>query len=215
MDMWPQSESVPYYLQSENKISDIIPQVAFSASTYTSDPDSPVPFMADASRRNKAYMVADQSFALNRSDVLTFTGEPLNEVMKLEGPVGVDLYVSATTDDADIVVKLIDVHPDGYHMLVRGEVFPLRYAESFTEPKPVVPGEVVHLKFNMNDIAHWIKPGHRLMVQIQSSWYPLVNMNPQKFLPNIYEAQREDYRKADITIYHQKDLPSAIYLPLK
>jgi predicted acyl esterase len=67
----------------------------------------------------------------------------------------------------------------------------------------------------MNDVAHWIKPGHRLMVQIQSSWYPLVNMNPQKFLPNIYEAQREDYRKADITIYHQKDLPSAIYLPLK
>jgi predicted acyl esterase len=112
-------------------------------------------------------------------------------------------------------VKLIDVHPDGYHMLVRGEVFPLRYAESFSDPKPVVPGEVVHLKFNMNDVAHWIKPGHRLMVQIQSSWYPLVNMNPQKFLPNIYEAQREDYRKVDITIYHQKDLPSAIYLPLK
>ena len=215
MDVWPQSESVPYYLQSENKISDIIPQVDFSASTYTSDPESPVPFMADASRRNKAYMVADQSFALNRSDVLTFTGEPLDEVMKLEGPVGVDLYVSTTTDDADVVVKLIDVHPDGYHMLVRGEVFPLRYAESFSDPKPVVPGEVVHLKFNMNDVAHWIKPGHKLMVQIQSSWFPLVNINPQKFLPNIYEAQREDYRKADITIYHQKDLPSAIYLPLK
>jgi putative CocE/NonD family hydrolase len=215
MDVWPQSESVPYYLHSENKISNLLPQVDFSASTYTSDPDSPVPFMEDPSKRNKAYMVADQSFALNRSDVLTFTGEPLDEVMKLEGPVGVDLYVSATTDDADIVVKLIDVHPDGYHMLVRGEVFPLRYAESFTEPKPVVPGEVVHLKFNMNDVAHWIKPGHKLMVQIQSSWFPLVNINPQKYLQNIYEAQREDYRKSDITIYHQKDLPSAIYLPLK
>jgi len=215
MDVWPQSESVPYYLHSENKISNLLPQFDFSASTYTSDPDSPVPFMEDPSKRNKAYMVADQSFALNRPDVLTFVGEPLKDVMKLEGPVGVDLYVSATTDDADIVVKLIDVHPDGYHMLVRGEVFPLRYAESFSDPKPVVPGKVVHLKFNMNDVAHWIKPGHKLMVQIQSSWFPLVNINPQKYLQNIYEAQREDYRKSDITIYHQKDLPSAINLPLK
>ena len=110
---------------------------------------------------------------------------------------------------------LYDIFPAFRHMLVRGEVFPLRYAESFSDPKPVVPGEVVHLKFNMNDVAHWIKPGHKLMVQIQSSWFPLVNINPQKYLQNIYEAQREDYRKADITIYHQEDLPSAIYLPLK
>lgn len=215
MDVWPQSEAVPYYLNAEKKISADLPQVESSASTYTSDPDSPVPFMADASRRNNTYMVADQSFALTRSDVLTFVGEPLQEVMKLEGPVGVDLYVSATTDDADVIVKLIDVHPDGYHMLVRGEVFPLRYAESFSEPKPVVPGEIVHLEFKMNDVAHWILPGHKLMVQIQSSWFPLVNMNPQKYLPNIYKAELEDYRKADITIYHQKEQPSAIYLPLK
>lgn len=213
---WPSDDVryVPYYLHSDNELSYEAPAEVSSASVYVSDPSSPVPFMADASRRDNSYMVADQSFAIERPDVLTFTGAVAEEVFRLEGPVRVRLHVSATTDDADVIVKLIDVHPDGYHMLIRGEVFPLRYRNGLDQPQPLVPGEIVDAEFTMNDVAHWIQPGHRLMVQIQSSWFPLVNMNPQKFLPNIYEASSEDYQKSDITVYHQKDHPSAVYLPL-
>lgn len=213
---WPSDDVryVPYYLHSDNELSYEAPAEVSSASVYVSDPSSPVPFMADASRRDNSYMVADQSFAIERPDVLTFTGAVAEEVFRLEGPVRVGLHVSATTDDADVIVKLIDVHPDGYHMLIRGEVFPLRYRNGLDQPQPLVPGEIVDAEFTMNDVAHWIQPGHRLMVQIQSSWFPLVNMNPQKFLPNIYEASSEDYQKSEITVYHQKDHPSAVYLPL-
>lgn len=213
---WPSDDVryVPYYLHSDNELSYEAPAEVSSASVYVSDPSSPVPFMADASRRDNSYMVADQSFAIERPDVLTFTGAVAEEVFRLEGPVRVRLQVSATTDDADVIVKLIDVHPDGYHMLIRGEVFPLRYRNGLDQPQPLVPGEIVDAEFTMNDVAHWIQPGHRLMVQIQSSWFPLVNMNPQKFLPNIYEASSEDYQKSEITVYHQKDHPSAVYLPL-
>ena len=213
---WPSDDVryVPYYLHSDNELSYEAPAEVSSASVYVSDPSSPVPFMADASRRDNSYMVADQSFAIERPDVLPFTGAVAEEVFRLEGPVRVRLHVSATTDDADVIVKLIDVHPDGYHMLIRGEVFPLRYRNGLDQPQPLVPGEIVDAEFTMNDVAHWIQPGHRLMVQIQSSWFPLVNMSPQKFLPNIYEASSEDYQKSEITLYHQKDHPSAVYLPL-
>jgi putative CocE/NonD family hydrolase len=124
------------------------------------------------------------------------------------------MNVSLSTDDADLVVKLIDVYPDGYQMLIRGDVFPVRYREGYASPKPAVPGEVMNIQFTMNDIAHWVQPGHRLMVQIQSSWFPLVNMNPQKFMDNIYMAKPEDYQKSEVTIYHQKDLQSRILLPV-
>ena len=170
--------------------------------------------MKEASRRDKSYMVADQSFASERADVIAFTGTPQEEVLKLQGPVKVDLNMSISTDDADVVVKLIDVYPDGYQMLIRGEVFPVRYRESLDEPKPVTPGEVMNVQFTMNDVAHWVLPGHRLMVQIQSSWFPLVNMNPQTYMDNIYLAEPEDYTKAEIKIYHQKNLQSRILLPV-
>ena len=160
-------------------------------------------------------MVADQSFASIRKDVLTFTSEAQNEIMKLEGPVKVNLNLSISTDDADVIVKLIDLHPDGYQMLIRADVFPLRYRNGLDDPQPAVPGIPVDLEFTMNDIAHWIHPGHKIMVQIQSSCFPLVNMNPQKYLDNIYEASEDDYQVADITIYHQNDMPSRIYLPIR
>ena len=216
MDVWPSSEMTlkPLYLTNDSSLSFDESSYESSVSSYVSDPDNPVPFMEDASRRDNSYMVADQRFASERADVLSFVSDVLEDVLKLQGPVKVDMNVSLSTDDADLVVKLIDVYPDGYQMLIRGDVFPLRYREGYASPKPAVPGEVMNIQFTMNDIAHWVQPGHRLMVQIQSSWFPLVNMNPQKFMDNIYMAKPEDYQKSEVTIYHQKDLQSRILLPV-
>ncbi len=216
MDRWPADdiEYTPLYLSDNDSLSYNRPSQLRSSDTYTSDPFSPVPFMADAARRDNSYMVADQSFALRRSDVLTYVSETIKETLKLQGPLQVSLDLSITSEDADIVVKFIDVHPDGYQMLVRGDVFPIRYRESFEQPLKAVSGELMHIDFTMNDIAHWILPGHRMMVQIQSSWFPLVNINPQTFLNNIYEADLEDYVSSEITVYHQKDASSHIVLPI-
>lgn len=216
MDVWPNEDLnyISMYLNDDKSLSREEETAENCVSSYVSDPSAPVPFMKDASRRDKSYMVADQSFASERADVIAFTGAPQEEVLKLQGPVKVDLNMSISTDDADVVVKLIDVYPDGYQMLIRGEVFPVRYRESLEEPKPAIPGEVMNVQFTMNDVAHWVLPGHRLMVQIQSSWFPLVNMNPQTYMDNIYLAEPEDYTKAEIKIYHQKNLQSRILLPV-
>lgn len=216
MDAWPSSEMTlkPLYLTNDSSLSFDESSYESSVSSYVSDPDNPVPFMEDASRRDNSYMVADQRFATERADVLSFVSDVQEDVLKLQGPVKVDMNLSLSTDDADLVVKLIDVYPDGYQMLIRGDVFPVRYREGYASPKPAVPGEVMNIQFTMNDVAHWVQPGHRLMVQIQSSWFPLVNMNPQKFMDNIYMAKPEDYQKSEVTIYHQKDLQSRILLPV-
>lgn len=216
MEQWPSAdaEHKALYLRDGRTLSFDSPSQDESSSTYHSDPASPVPFMADASRRNNAYMVADQSFASDRTDVLTFVSDVQDEVLKLQGELKVKLDISLTTDDADIIVKFIDVYPDGYQMLVRGDVFPVRYRNGFDDPLPAVPGEMMHIEFKMNDIAHWILPGHKMMVQIQSSWFPLVNMNPQTYMDNIYCAEPEDYIGADITIYHQKNASSEVILPV-
>lgn len=216
MDVWPSSEMTlkPLYLTNDSSLSFDESSYESSVSSYVSDPDNPVPFMEDASRRDNSYMVADQRFATERADVLSFVSDVQEDVLKLQGPVKVDMNLSLSTDDADLVVKLIDVYPDGYQMLIRGDVFPVRYREGYASPKPAVPGEVMNIQFTMNDVAHWVQPGHRLMVQIQSSWFPLVNMNPQKFMDNIYMAKPEDYQKSEVTIYHQKDLQSRILLPV-
>ena len=216
MDVWPNEDLnyISMYLNDGKSLSCEEETAENCISSYVSDPSAPVPFMKDASRRDKSYMVADQSFASERADVITFTGAPQEEVLKLQGPVKVDLNMSISTDDADVVVKLIDVYPDGYQMLIRGEVFPVRYRERLDKPKPATPGEVMNVQFTMNDVAHWVLPGHKLMVQIQSSWFPLVNMNPQTYMENIYLAEPEDYTKAEIKIYHQKNLQSRILLPV-
>lgn len=216
MDVWPSSEMTlkPLYLTNDSSLSFDESSYESSVSSYVSDPDNPVPFMEDASRRDNSYMVADQRFATERADVLSFVSDVQEDVLKLQGPVKVDMNLSVSTDDADLVVKLIDVYPDGYQMLVRGDVFPVRYREGFNAPKPATPGEVMNIQFTMNDVAHWVQPGHRLMVQIQSSWFPLVNMNPQTFMDNIYMAKPEDYQKSEVTIYHQKNLQSRILLPV-
>lgn len=216
MEQWPSTdvEFKPLFLNEDGRLSFDPPQDSTSFSSYVSNPASPVPFMADASRRDNAYMAADQSFASERNDVLTFISQPLDNILKLQGPLRASVSVSITSTDADLIVKFIDVHPDGYQMLVRGDVFPVRYREGLDSPAPVHPGELMHIDFTMNDIAHWILPGHRMMVQIQSSCFPLINMNPQAFLNNIYEAEPEDYVQSTISVYHHKDAVSGIFLPV-
>lgn len=216
MNEWPAKciEYKPIYLRDDKLLSFDQPVLENSFSSYVSDPKSPVPFKENPSKRNKNYMIADQRFASCREDVLTFAGDTLTSPLLLAGPVKADISLSLSTDDADIVVKLIDVYPDGYQMLVRGDVFPVRYRDSFTEPTPAVPGEVVRLEFTMNDVAHLFKSGHRLMVQIQSSWFPLVNLNPQTFLENIYQAAPEDYIPSEVRIYHDESNPSKLILPV-
>ena len=216
MNQWPSQDItyLPLYLAEADSLSFKSPDAQESYSSYTSDPFSPVPFMEDPGQRDNSYMVADQSFASEREDVLTFMSEEVEETLKLQGPLRVKLDISITSDDADIIVKFIDVHPDGYQMLVRGDVFPLRYRQGYDKPLRVTPGEIVHLDFTMNDIAHWILPGHRMMVQIQSSLFPLVNLNPQTFMPNVYDADIEDYVQSVVNIYHQQSAPSHIILPI-
>ena len=199
---------------------------------YISDPAKPVPYTEDVHfRRTREYMTDDQRFASRRTDVLTYETDILKEDITLAGPVIADLMASISTTDADFVVKLIDVFPDdftydadtkgngksypmgGYQMLVRGEVMRGRFRNSFEKPEPFEPGKVTRVKWELPDVAHTFKKGHRLMIQVQSSWFPLVDRNPQKFV-NIYEADDSDFQKATIRIYHDANNASKIILPI-
>jgi len=190
-----------------------------------------VPYTEDVHmKRTREYMTDDQRFAARRPDVLVFQTPILTDDVTLGGPLYADLFASLSTTDADFVVKLIDVFPDdftyegpsatgvnypvgGYQMMVRGEVMRGRYRNSFEKPEPFKPGNVEEVKFYLPDVAHTFKKGHRIMVQVQSSWFPLVDRNPQKFV-NIYEADEKDFQKADIKIYHSAKYPSHLVLPV-
>lgn len=197
---------------------------------YVSDPAKPVPYISDVymlrstpSRHYREYMVEDQKFASRRPDVLVYQTPVLTEDLTLGGPVVADLWVSISTTDADFVVKLIDVYPDqpsatnmkvdylmsGYQQLVRGEVMRGKFRNSFEKPAPFVPNQPTQVKFSLPDVAHTFKKGHRLMIQLQSSWFPIVDRNPQKFL-DIYQAKDEDFIKSNIRLYHR----SKIELPV-
>jgi putative CocE/NonD family hydrolase len=191
---------------------------------YCSDPLNPVPYTEDVhTNRTEAYMTDDQRFASRRPDVVTYETDILKEDITLTGPITADLFVSTTGTDADYVVKLIDVFPPdeksvnpdnkyplgGYQMLVRGEVFRGRYRNSFEKPEPFVPGKVTEVKYELPDVAHTFKKGHRIMIQVQNSWFPLVDRNPQKFV-NIFKCSDSDFQKATQRIYHDAKYPSCI-----
>ncbi|MDB5389559.1 MAG: X-Pro dipeptidyl-peptidase, partial [Planctomycetaceae bacterium] len=185
----------------------------------------PVPFI-DKTVNNMAaeYMVSDQRFAGRRTDVLTYTTDVLNSDVTLAGKIGAELYVSTSGTDSDWVVKLIDVYPDdfpdlnpnptgvrmgGYQQLIRGDVFRGKFRNSFEKPEPFKPNEPTAVKFAIPDINHTFRPGHRIMVQIQSSWFPLVDRNPQTFV-NIPAAKATDFQKATQRVYHTTELPSRL-----
>lgn len=172
------------------------------AGTYVSDPSSPVPYMdSDSGRREKTYMWADQNFASARPDVLSnIVQGPLSDSLFAIGPVKVHLKAKVEGTDADFIVKLIDVAPDGTQNLVRGDVFPARFRSGFQKAEPLQPGQEFELDFTMVDICHCFAPGHSIMVQVQSSWFPLVAMNPQHFVENPYSARPSDYQPSKITI---------------
>lgn len=186
--------------------------------SYISDPDKPVPFRSEITPVTftpRAFMTDDQRHASRRPDVLTFSTEVLDEATTFAGEIDVNLKVSISTTDADFIVKLIDVYPDGYkeehapqhvnmsgyQQLVRSEVFRGRFRNSFAEPEPFTPGEVTEVNFPLQDVLHTFKPGHKIMIQVQSTWFPYIDRNPQKYVPNIYEADGEDFIKSEITVY--------------
>jgi putative CocE/NonD family hydrolase len=193
---------------------------------YVSDPAKPLPYV-DGTRfgRPSEYMDADQRFATRRPDVLTFRSEPLTQPLRLAGPVLPNLFVTLTGTDADFVVKLIDEWPAdappappgtqgapvmaGYQMMVRGEIMRGRFRNSFEKPEAFVPGRVTPVKFYVPDICHTFKAGHRVVVQVQSSWFPLADRNPQTFV-DIYKAKESDFKKATIRVLCSAANPSGV-----
>jgi putative CocE/NonD family hydrolase len=239
LSQWPpaESEPKPIYLQGNGKLSWDRSPAKNNFDEYVSDPTHPVPYTEDVHfDRTREYMTDDQRFASRRTDVLTFETDVLNEDLTLAGVVTADLKVSISNTDADFVVKLIDVFPDdfkyenetkrnslrdaedaypmgGYEMLVRGEIMRGKFRNSFSTPEAFKPNKVEEVKFDLPDVAHTFKKGHRLMIQIQSSWFPLADRNPQKFM-NIYEADDSDFQKEIIRVYHDALNSSNIVLPV-
>ena len=239
-DQWPPAEtkSTPIYLESGNRLS-WTKREPFKGNSaeqrkvpptfdeYTSDPAHPVPYTEDVhSGRTREYMTDDQRFASRRPDVLTFQTDVLAEDLTLAGVVTADLKVRISTTDADFVVKIIDVFPDdfkysdagsypmgGYQMLVRGEIMRGRFRNSFEKPEAFKPNKIETVKFNLPDVAHTFKKGHRLMIQVQSSWFPLADRNPQQFV-NIYDCDQSAFQKSIIRIYHDGLNSSNIALPV-
>lgn len=210
-DRWRNPDRrITLYLDDEGKLSQSSPDKRCGATQYTSDPSDPVPYMPTVGKSiPKGYMNADQRFASQRSDVATFCGEVLDSDIRSAGEVGVRLYVSLSSTDADFVVKLIDVAPDGRQTLIRGDIMRGRYRNGFSAPEPFTPGRVTEVEFTMPAIAHTFLAGHRIMVQVQSSWFPLFDRNPQQYV-DIYRCTAGDFVPCDVTLYHNRRYPSSI-----
>jgi hypothetical protein len=234
LEAWPpkQAKEAKLYLHPNGRLSLTPPSTDGGADTFTSDPAKPVPFIEQvAIGMPKEYMTADQRFAGRRPDVLVYQTEPLREDLTVAGPLRPELFVATTGTDADWVVKLIDVYPDdfrnpdfveggspwdrttnpmgGYQQLVRGEVMRGKFRDSLETPEPFVPGQPTRVAWSMNDVFHTFKRGHRVMVQLQSTWFPLMDRNPQVFM-DINKAAATDYQKATHTVFHDAARPSGI-----
>ncbi|MBP9098049.1 MAG: CocE/NonD family hydrolase [Ferruginibacter sp.] len=208
------------YLDSNEKISFDSPKIS-GFTEYISNPDKPVPYTMDIAGSfgitPRNYMSEDQRFASSRPDVLVYETEILADDITLGGEISVKLSVSTTGTDADWVVKLIDVYPGdepnsnhtdkavtlaGYQQMVRSEIMRSRFRNSFEKPEPMVPNKVTEVKFKLQDVLHTFKKGHRIMIQVQSTWFPAFDRNPQKFIPNIYKAEASDFIKATHRVYN-------------
>ena len=158
---------------------------------------------------NPDYMAQDQRFGANREDVLVYQGVPLADELTIAGPVSPTLFVASTGSDGDWIVKVIDVHPDGTQELVRGDVTRAKFRKSFEKPEALVPGKLVQLDFDMPDVFHTFGKGHRVMVQVQSSWFPLVDRNPQTFV-DIYHASPADFHQATQQVFRSAQHASRV-----
>lgn len=226
-DRWPPKnvEKRTLYFQPGGALSWAAPAEAAEAfDEFPSDPAKPVPYTAEVTNRwAREYMTEDQRFAARRPDVLVYQTAPLEADWTLAGPLEADLWVSTTSTDADWVVKLIDVQPDakrdadeegkdrrGQQLLVRGEPFRGRFRQSYEKPVPFTPGEPTRVKFKINDVFHTFPQGHRVMIQVQSSWFPFIDRNPQTFVPNIFAAEEKDFVKATHRVYRTAAQPSGV-----
>jgi putative CocE/NonD family hydrolase len=203
-------------------------QPADGDDSYVSDPANPAPYLprpilAKNEDRWRTWLVQDQRFAENRPDVLTYTTPVLTKTVQIEGAPIADLFAKTTGTDGDFVVKLIDVYPGsnptdpemgGYELPVALDIFRGRYRNSFADPSPIPANQVQEYKFRLPTVNYEFKPGHRIMVQIQSSLFPLYDRNPQTYVPNILFAKPSDYQKATVTIEHGPDGHSAVLLPV-
>jgi putative CocE/NonD family hydrolase len=191
---------------------------------YVSDPARPVPYYPRPITADSwaEWQIADQRFVDGRPDVLTYETEPLGSDITLAGDPVANLFAATSGSDSDWVVKLIDVFPEtepdarlkGYELMIAGEVMRGRYAQSFEKPGPLVPGKVTAYAVHLRDRDHTFKAGHRIMVQIQSSWFPLIDRNPQRYVPSIYAAGEADFRPATQTVYRSARYPSHLTLPV-
>ncbi|MCF4101316.1 CocE/NonD family hydrolase [Gillisia sp. M10.2A] len=214
---WPpkNAESKTLFLGEDQKLSDSASNVEL---TFISDPKKPVPYSEDIKMvfTPRKYMTDDQRFAARRPDVLVFETPVLEEDMSLVGAIEAHLKVATTGTDADWVVKVIDVYPpdaedteetqeylkmSNYHMMVRSEVMRGRFRNSFENPEAFVPSEKTEVNFDLQDVNHTFKKGHKLQIQVQSTWFPLIDLNPQTFVPNIFKAKKEDFKKQTHTVY--------------
>lgn len=229
-EAWPPKNVQPrsLYLAAGGRLSPDLPADKDSAEAhdeYLSDPAKPVPYY-DKTTIGMApeYMTSDQRHASRRPDVLVYTLDAQEQDLTIAGPIQVELFVSTTGTDSDWVVKLIDVYPDdypdpkenpsgvkmgGYQQLIRGDVFRGRYRKSFEKPEAFEPGAPTPIKFTLPDTCHVFRPGHRLMIQVQSSWFPLIDRNPQTFV-DIYTAKDSDFQKATQRIYRTAEMPSKV-----
>ncbi|MBI4502147.1 MAG: CocE/NonD family hydrolase [Gemmatimonadetes bacterium] len=215
---WPPANGTPkeLYLRAGGKLSFDTPTGADRSDfdEYVSDPARPVPFNARLGLDMEPdYMARDQRFAANRPDVLVYQTDPLAEDVTIAGSIAPSLQVSTSGTDSDWIVKLIDVYPDslsgtpdqvsyaGFQQLVRGDVMRGKFRNSYERPEPFIPGAVSKIEFGTDDVLHTFLKGHRIMVQIQSTWFPLVDRNPQKFV-DIYRAAASDFQKATQRVYH-------------
>jgi uncharacterized protein len=198
--------------------------------SYLSDPQKPVPYRTlpieatyGKGSRWRPWQIEDQRFVYTRPDVVSFATDSLQDDLVITGEVNAHLFVSTTGTDADWIVKLIDVYPDwdsasfklsGYQLPIAMEVFRGKFRKSFSHPEALIPGKPEEFIIGLHQVNHMFKKGHKLMIQVQSSWFPMIDRNPQKFIPNIFEAKESDFIKATQTIYFSKDLATRIDLPV-
>jgi putative CocE/NonD family hydrolase len=225
-DQWPpkNAETRSLYLQDHGRLAFTPPAADASRpfDSYISDPWKPVPYTAQI-RTDEGYLytIEDQRFVRSRPDVLVYQTEPLQEELTVSGPVRAVLDVSTTGTDADWVAKLIDVYPSdvlgtmgGYQMLLTGDILRGKFRNSLSNPEPMVPNRVSHLEFELGDKNHTFLKGHRIMVQIQSSWFPMFDRNPQTFV-DIYHARESDYQEATQKVYRSPANSSRIQLTVR
>jgi putative CocE/NonD family hydrolase len=231
-DKWPVAsvEKKKLYFHSKGKLDFNAPKEAKSVSEYVSDPLKPVPYTANYKQMSGftpfEYMSEDQRFAATRSDVLVFETDVLDQDVTLGGEINALLKISSTGTDADFFVKLIDVFPGdeknheympdakavlaGYQQMVRSEIMRARFRNSFEKPEALVAGKITDIQFRLQDVLHTFKKGHKIMIQVQSTAFPLFDRNPQKYVENIYKAQDSDFTTAKQTVYHQTNAASAL-----